>query len=556
MKTLRVLYHLALADFFERTRRASFLLTLAAVIYMGVLVNNGTVFFYLISGDLNALAFIRGEFNSAWVGTMTVLVTNSFLGLFGFFLVSGCIERDIRTGVGQIIATTPVPRATYLIGKWISNFLVLTVMELIMAAVAAVMVLLKRETALDLSALLMPFLAVALPYMALIAALAMVFETVPWLRGVLGTAVYFFLWLSLLMAVLTGGMLLTVLKDSTGVDTGVSDSSANTQKGAMMELPAIKDPMGFNVFRESLFAGALAAYPNEPIYAMGVQAGVARQFRVFDWPGLNWTPDIIGGQWLWAVLGLGLILLSAMWFARFDPSREGLRYLRMKPEKAVERKSVGLRIKVPTLALPSLAPLVSKLVQVNPFLSVLFAELRLLLKGRRWWWWAIMIVLNTAIFANPPSLLEPYLLPIAWLWPLAIWSEMGNRERKNNTTQMVFSSAHPVLRQLPAAWLAGVLATALLVIGGAVSFLINGDLPGLAGWAGAVVFVPSLALTLGVFSSGSRVFEVVYLIWWYVGPLQKTPGLDFTNGVPQVYLLVAVELLLLSAYWRRRQVRI
>jgi len=550
MKTLRVLYHLALADFFERTRRASFLLTLAAVIYMGVLVNNGTVFFYLISGDLNALAFIRGEFNSAWVGTMTVLVTNSFLGLFGFFLVSGCIERDIRTGVGQIIATTPVPRATYLIGKWISNFLVLTVMELIMAAVAAVMVLLKRETALDLSALLMPFLAVALPYMALIAALAMVFETVPWLRGVLGTAVYFFLWLSLLMAVLTGGMLLTVLKDSTGVDTGVSDSSANTQKGAMMELPAIKDPMGFNVFRESLFAGALAAYPNEPIYAMGVQAGVARQFRVFDWPGLNWTPDIIGGQWLWAVLGLGLILLSAMWFARFDPSREGLRYLRMKPEKAVERKSVGLRIKV-----PSLAPLVSKLVQVNPFLSVLFAELRLLLKGRRWWWWAIMIVLNTAIFANPPSLLEPYLLPIAWLWPLAIWSEMGNRERKNNTTQMVFSSAHPVLRQLPAAWLAGVLATALLVIGGAVSFLINGDLPGLAGWAGAVVFVPSLALTLGVFSSGSRVFEVVYLIWWYVGPLQKTPGLDFTNGVPQVYLLVAVELLL-SAYWRRRQVRI
>ena len=43
MNTMRVLYHLALADFFERTRRFSFLLTLAAVIYLGVLVNNGTV---------------------------------------------------------------------------------------------------------------------------------------------------------------------------------------------------------------------------------------------------------------------------------------------------------------------------------------------------------------------------------------------------------------------------------------------------------------------------------------------------------------------------------
>jgi hypothetical protein len=54
---------------------------------------------------------------------------------------------------------------------------------------------------------------------------------------------------------------------------------------------------------------------------------------------------------------------------------------------------------------------------------------------------------------------------------------MGNRERKNSTYQMVFSSARPVLRQLPAAWLTGVLATALFGIAGAVVFLLNGDLP-------------------------------------------------------------------------------
>ena len=126
---------------------------------------------------------------------MTVLVTNTFLGLFGFYLVNDCIERDIRTGVGQIIATTPVSRAAYLVGKWISNFVVLFVLVLILAAAAAVMVLLKREAALDLGALLMPFLAVALPYMALIAALAVVFETVPWLRGAVGNVIYFFLWI-------------------------------------------------------------------------------------------------------------------------------------------------------------------------------------------------------------------------------------------------------------------------------------------------------------------------------------------------------------------------
>jgi hypothetical protein len=529
MNTLRVLYHLALADFYERARRTGFLLILAAVIYMGVLVNNGTLFLTLGPGDMNPLSpSYRGEFNSAWIGTMTVLLTNTFLGLFGFYLVNDCIKRDIRTGVGQIIATTPVSRAAYLIGKWISNCLVLFVLVLILAVAAAIMVLLKGEAALDLVALLLPFLAVALPSMALTAALAVVFETVPWLRGAVGNAVYFFLWIFQLLVTLLLGM----------------------------GLPFLKDPMGVSLFRASLMAGASAAFPNDTIGLMGLGSFIVAQYKIFNWPGLAWTPGIVGRQWLWAVVGLGLILLSAVWFARFDPSREGLRRARGKPKEAKEGEPAEPRIKAPRIALLDLSPLVSRLAQVNPFLGVLFAELRMLFNGRRWWWWAITGALNIAILSYPLPVAKQYLLPVAWLWPLAIWSEMGNRERTQNTYQMVFSSARPVLRQLPAAWLAGVLATALFGIAGAVFFLSNGDLPGLAGWVGAVIFVPSLALALGVFSSGSQVFQVVYLIWWFVGPLQKAPGMDFTAGAPQVYLLAAAALLLLSAYWRGRQVRV
>jgi hypothetical protein len=71
-----------------------------------------------------------------------------------------------------------------------------------------------------------------------------------------------------------------------------------------------------------------------------------------------------------------------------------------------------------------------------------------------------------------------------------------------------------------------------------------------------VVFAPTLALTLGVFSSGSRVFEVLYVIWWYIGLLENTAGLNFTAGSPQVYLLASAGLLLFAAYWRGRQVRV
>jgi len=104
--------------------------------------------------------------------------------------------------------------------------------------------------------------------------------------------------------------------------------------------------------------------------------------------------------------------------------------------------------------------------------------------------------------------------------------------------------------------LAGVLVTALFGIAGTMAFLLNGDLPGLAGWIGAVFFIPTLALALGVFSSGGRVFEVAYLFLWYMGPYQKVPVFDFVTGAPQVFLLVSAGLLLLSGYWRGRQVRV
>lgn len=541
MKTLRLIYHVALADFYERARRFSFLLTLAAVIGMGMLVFNGSIVFQLrpVSPDVHAPAY-QGVSDSAWIGTMTVLATNTFLLLFGFYLVSDCIKRDIHTGVGQIIATTPVSRGTYLVGKWISNFTVLSVMELILAVAAVIMVLLKSEAALSLGQLLMPFLAAALPAMAFTAALAVIFETVPWLRGAVGNIVFFFLWMGIAMA-------------------SMSMTDAH--------LP-INDPLGFNVFYASLHESAQAAFPNDMISGIGTGIFTASPIKHFSWPGLAWSAGIVGSQWLWVVVSLGLILLSALWFTRFDPSREGHRRAKRKTATGEEDKDLtprkdGLHTVLRVFATPAsrlaqlvdLSPLISKLAQASPFLGVLFAELRMLLKGRRWWWWLITIGLNIAIIFSPFSALKEYVLPVAWLWLLPVLAQMGSRERKNNTYQMVFSSTHPVLRQLPAAWLAGILSTAFLVIAGAVVFLINRDLFALAGWAGAVIFIPTLALALGVFSSGNRLFEIVYVIWWYCGPMQKIPGIDFTNGAPQVYLLAAAGLLLLSAFWRGRQVR-
>ena len=60
-----------LADFKERTRRYSYLITLGFVLFFGYLVNTGK---YAIK-----LGEYRGEYNSAWVGSLMAMGTTTML---------------------------------------------------------------------------------------------------------------------------------------------------------------------------------------------------------------------------------------------------------------------------------------------------------------------------------------------------------------------------------------------------------------------------------------------------------------------------------------------
>jgi hypothetical protein len=64
---------------------------------------------------------------------MMSIIAAFFIGWFGFYLVKGSVARDRETGVGQIMATTPLTRPLYTLGKWISNFAVLMLMVVILA---------------------------------------------------------------------------------------------------------------------------------------------------------------------------------------------------------------------------------------------------------------------------------------------------------------------------------------------------------------------------------------------------------------------------------------
>lgn len=151
--------------------------------------------------------------------------------------------------------------------------------------------------------------------------------------------------------------------------------------------------------------------------------------------------------------------------------------------------------------------------------------------------------------------LRQNVLPAALIWPLLVWSGLGCRETRQDTRQIVFSAPHPLRNRIPLAWLAG-FGVALLMGGTAlVQFGLAGREPVVA--AGGAALIPSLALALGV--PTGRAFEVVYVVFWYLGLLNKVFELDFVglhtaNHWP-AYLVLSLALFVLALLGRQRQLK-
>jgi len=188
MKALRTLYHLTRADFLERIRRHSFLFVLALTVCAGYLFVPPEGANYLVL----QLGLKRGIYNSPWIGLMFGVIAAMHLPLYGFYLVKNAVERDRQTGVGQIIATTPTGRLVYVVGKWLSNLAVLVAILSVMTVMAVVMQLVRAEEAtVDVWTLVAPIWLMGTPVLAIAAAMAVLFESISFLRGGLGNVAYF-----------------------------------------------------------------------------------------------------------------------------------------------------------------------------------------------------------------------------------------------------------------------------------------------------------------------------------------------------------------------------
>ncbi|MEV8511050.1 hypothetical protein [Dactylosporangium sp. NPDC051484] len=465
---MNALLGLALADFRERARRPAYLLMLISAIGLGLLAvpPTGAHWSVLVIGGF------RGRYTSDYVGMVTALTSALWLTLVGFYLVRDAVTRDERTGVGQLLAASPLRTPVYLAGKLLSNVMVLGSMVVVLAATALVLLLLRGESrTVDPIALALPFALVALPMLVCTAALAMLFETTPVLRGGLGNVLWFFVWMI----------------------GAIGGQSPHAPFGGLGLRPV------------TLPAGASQDVGND--VGLGLMY-VDEPLRTFDWPGLRLDAGFLGGRLALTAVAIAVALLPALWFHRFDrPARAG-------------RAAAGPEPRTDYKGLPRTEP---RRGGTGP--RLLAGELRILVRGAPLWWWLGAGALALGGLAAPPGAV----LALVWIWPVLLWSRLGTQPAASGADAIL--AAYPAPRgRVVAEWCAGALLAAAIGAGAAARMAFAGDLPGLAAWTAGAAFIPALALALGALTGAPRVFQAVYTILWYL-LINDTSALDFMGAL-------------------------
>jgi len=374
------------------------------------------------------------------------------------------------------------------------------------------------------------------------ASIAVLFESLPVLRGGVGNIAYFFLWTFLL---------------AMGAET-IDHGPMQRPAGGLLQ--SLTDLTGIATVMEQMQAqvrGIDSAYQGGSSFSLGDMLPTT---KFFVWRGLEWTSGIALGRLFWLGVAVAIALLAALFFDRFDPARGFWLKAKKARDQAAENGDDlgGIPVEARASAV-QLTPLVRRAGQLR-FVTLVIAEFRLMARGQAWWWYTVAAGLVIGCLASPLATARSGVIAAAWIWPTLIWSQMGSREAQFSTRSLIFSAPKVFPRQLLAVWGAGVLVA--LAIGGGlgVHLLIAGDWQGLGAWLAGAMFIPALAMALGVLTESRKPFEAIYTIWWYVGPLHHLRPMDFMGTTAESstaagYFIAALSLVLVACAWRGLRTR-
>lgn len=486
------------ADLRVRLRRPSTaVLLLAAALGATLLVPDPRSGRALLKVD-GARALMTSETTSFATAALLPIL----LGLFGFYVVSRGVDRDRESGVGPLLATTPVRSSEYLLGKLLASAALLVTVAGGFLLASMAMQLVRGEGPLLPLVFLRDFALLGVPAALGVAAWALLFESVPGLSGRGGDVAYFFVWaVSIPLAVQLspgpgGGARLGpgTFLDSSGLAWVVNETSAATGSG------------GFSI----------GASPADP--AKGT----------IDFPGLVLSEGALLRRSASLALPVLLFVASLLLFRRFDPSRGGARtgtrrrsllWLLDVVARAPARLLLGL--------LSRLSP--DREARAPSFAGLVLAEVELTFRMRPA---AVLLVLASAVVSlvAPLESVGRTLLPALFAGLAVVLSDVPVRHERDGTEGLVLT-APLVDARFVALRLATTLAAAGTLLVFPLARLLLGRPSSAAALLGGWLLAAALATLLGLATGTPKAFPAVFLALWYVALNDggHAPALDFAG---------------------------
>ena len=477
----------------------------------------GAAFLLMPETSSGGVMFLIGNrrvlLNSAATALTSAIMGGLVFSLVGFYLISNSVSRDLQTGVGKLIAATPLSSLRYLAGKLAGNIVYLTAMATVFMIACMGMHLLRGEMPLEPIVFVQTFGIMFLPSIPCIAAIALMFECVPFLSGRGGDVLFFFFW-TLTLA--------------------LPPALVSASKGHAWILAADFTGLGF-------FVKEIISVTGATNFTIGYAPFNAALSPVF-FSGLKWISEIVILRLASVLFTIPFFGIAWVAFRRFDPAR-GSSHEKAKTGKIARLwqtvVSVWLRIVVPRggwlVGPPSLVKAIALDVRLTLALYPIF-----------------FIVIASSLFSSllaPMSAIRTSILPITFFILVPLLASISTRDRQRNTARLIFSA--PCIRQqfVLLKFFSSLLTTVLV---GFIPLLrLSLDDPfGAAAALNGMLFMASAATLLGLLTGTPKTFVVMFLLFLYTATSSKTtPAFDFAGlqgiATPSIVLLYAVASILM-----------
>jgi hypothetical protein len=483
----RTLWVLVLNEVRLRTRRLATLFALLAMVVFAWSVipdphGSSTLALLTIDGA-------RVAYTSSALALGTAKMAAILLGLIGFYLVRGRIGEDLRSGIGGVIAATPVGNALFLFSRWLGG--VAYLLSLVVCLLCSVLVchLLRGSGPIQLGVYVQTYAVMLVPMVFFVVSCALLCDSTRFLMGKPGDVLFFIWWVSQFPR--TEGFI--------------------TAHGHASELPL---SAAFD------FAGLINSIMGLAIKLHLPIGHISRGFTHFDpslapvtLPAMLWSGQMLQLRVASALLAMLPLLLAMVLFHRFSPDRVKL---------AASKQGWAMRGLIDRLARPLArlpAPVLRLAARLPGWPGQVLADCALMFMAMPVA--VALLLLSVAAAVLLPAQALPGVLTMA----VAIWgvliSEVSSRDHAADSENLTGVVPGGIERRYLLHWLASMLSGLLFMGVIVLRFAFTQPMLALALSSG-LASLAALATLLGRCTRTSRAFLVMFLLGWYIAISAKT----------------------------------